>query len=271
MSKFTTFFEDAMKFTAVTCLMFGIALLLGLAPLRAADAPAKELSLDLGGGVKLDLVLIPAGKFMMGSAKPGQSPAHEITITQPFYMSKFLVTQAQFQQITGGNPSKYKNSKDNPVETVGWELAQTFCKKASDHTKSTVTLPTEAQWEYACRAGTTTAFNTGDTDADLEKAGWYSTNAQGTTHPCGSKAPNAWGLYDMHGNVWEWCSDWFGDDYYAKSPAQDPTGPEQGQLRVMRGGALDTPAGCCASAYRYSFEPARKFDNMGFRVVVAVK
>lgn len=257
-----------MKCSLAACVVLALTFLtLGV---RASDAPGKTLSLDLGGGVKLEMVLIPAGKFMMGSDKGGEKPAHEVTITKPFYMGKFTVTQAQYQQVIGSNPSKFKGA-ENPVDSISWEVAQKFCAKASEITKMTITLPTEAQWEYACRAGSKTAYYNGDTEADLEKAGWYSVNAKDTTHPCGKKEPNAWGLYDMHGNIWQWCMDWHDSTYYAKSPKEDPQGPESGATRVMRGGTYDTTAYGCRSAYRYSFEPARKFENMGFRVIAVTK
>jgi len=153
---------------------------------------------------------------------------------------------------------------------VSDDNAQAFCKKLTEQTKQTVRLPTEAEWEYSCRAGTTTTYHSGDTEADLARVGWSSANSKYTTHPVGQKEPNVFGLYDMHGNVWQWCQDWYDDDYYGKSEAEDPKGPEQGDSRVLRGGAWNNYPRCCRSAFRYSYIGVyhRHFRNIGFRVVV---
>jgi formylglycine-generating enzyme required for sulfatase activity len=134
---------------------------------------------------------------------------HEVTISKPFYMGETEVTQAQYEAVMGTNPSHFKGAT-NPVECVCWDYATEFCKKLSDKTRQAVRLPMEAEWEYACRAGTATAFSFGDADSTIGDYAWYGANSGGTTHPVGQKKPNAWGLYDMHGNVWEWCADWFG-------------------------------------------------------------
>jgi len=178
---------------------------------QAAQAPAdKQLTLDLDGGVKLELVLIPAGKFMMGSEKGvpvlpiggAEKPVHEVTISQPFCMGKYVVIQEQWQAIMGNNPSTFQGAK-NPVEGVSWNDAQEFCKKVSEKVAKTVRLPTEAEWEYACRAGSTTEYCFGDAENGLADYAWFSVNSGNTPHPVGEKKPNAWGLYDMHGNVWQ--------------------------------------------------------------------
>ena len=143
----------------------------------------------------------------------------------PFYMGKFAVTQGHYQAVTGQNPSQFKG-RDNPVETVSWNDAQAFCKKLTSKQIQAVRLPTEAEWEFACRAGTRTRYYSGDTEADLALVAWYSAkNSKGTTHPVGQKEANTFGLYDMHGNVWQWCQDWYGEDYYGKSEAENPKGP----------------------------------------------
>ncbi len=142
-----------------------------------------------------------------------------------------------------------------------------FCKKLSVKTGKTATLPTEAQWEYACRAGSETRFGFGDDEADLGDYAWYDKNSDLTTHPVGQKKPNEWGLYDMHGNVWQWCQDWYGD--YTAASKTDPTGPDHGLLRVMRGGAWYGNHRRCWSSYRNKHDPVRRVDANGFRVVVA--
>ena len=239
------------------------------------------LTLDLGGGVKLELVLIPAGKFMMGSPEnekyrqANEGPQHEVTISKAFYMAKNLVTQEQYQKVMGVNPSNFRGAQ-NPVEVVGWEDAQGFGKKLSATPGKTVRLPTEAEWEYACRAGSTTAFSFGDDDKDLGDYAWYGSkpdvkgcppgNSNSTSHPVGQKKPNSWGVYDMHSNVWEWCQDWYGK--YLPDAATDPQGPAQGTERTVRGGSWYGNSGNCRSAYRLRYAPTRRGGNVGFRVVV---
>jgi len=229
------------------------------------------MSLDLGNGVKLELVLIPAGKFMMGSPETekdrlSDETQHEVTISQPFYMGKYEVTQEQYEAVTGTNPSLFKDAK-NPVENVSWDDAQEFCKKLSAKTAKTVRLPTEAQWEYACRAGTETRFYSGDADDDLDGVGWYFSNSGITTYPVGAKKPNAWGLYDMHGNVWNWCADWYGK--YELGAATDPTGPTTGTSRVLRGGSWYGYPWFCRSAFRSIDSPVVRGIAVGFRLMLA--
>jgi formylglycine-generating enzyme required for sulfatase activity len=232
---------------------------------------AKEL--DLGGGVTIKLVLIPAGKFMMGSpdSEQGRSkfegPQHEVALSKPFYVGVTEVAQAQYQAVMGTNPSNFKG-ETNPVEMVSWTEATAFCKKLSEKSRHAVRLPTEAEWEYACRAGTATAFSFGDSDGALGDYAWYISNSSNTTHPVGQKKPNAWGLYDMHGNVWEWCADWYGD--YPKGAVTDPQGAASGTYRVLRGGSWSHGAGDCRAARRYDGYPGTPRRSCGFRVVVSV-
>jgi formylglycine-generating enzyme required for sulfatase activity len=196
-----------------------------------------------------------------------ETPAHEVTLTQPFYTGKFEVTQEQYEQIMGTNPSCFKG-RDLPVEQVSWDEAQGFCKKASGKTGTVVRLPTDAEWGYACRAGTKTTYHAGDAEADLDRAGWYGNNSKSRTHPVGQKVPNAWGVYDTHGNVWEWCADWY--EAYKAEAAVDPQGPAQGQSRVLRGGSWsNTPRGC-RSALRFRHYPDRRNFAFGFRVAADV-
>ena len=194
-------------------------------------------------------------------------PAHSVTLTQSFYMEKFDVTQEQFQQMMGKNPSYFKG-KSNPVENVSWDDAQAFCKKLSGQTTYRVRLPTEAEWEYSCRAGTKTIYYSGDTDKDLDRVAWYRANSKSTTHPVGQKESNFFGLYDMHGNVWQWCQDWYGEDYYGKSEAENPQGSAQGAVRLVRGGSwVDNPLNC-RSADRDGNHPDNRSKFLGFRVVL---
>ena len=222
--------------------------------------PIKELTLDLGGAVTMKLILIRPGKFMMGEVDP-----QEVTLTKPFYMGATPVTQAQYEAVMGANPSFNKGAA-NPVDTVVWDDAVEFCKKLSAKTSQAVRLPTEAEWEYACRAGTQTAFSFGDDESASGDYAWHNGNSGGTTHPVGQKKPNPWGLCDMHGNVWQWCADWFGD--YPKQAATDPQGPASGTARVLRGGSWNYAPHDCRSATRGSNSPEGRFVDFGFRVVV---
>ncbi len=244
---------------------------------KKRDLP-KELTIDLGEGVKLAMVLIPAGEFMMGlpeSDKDGEGvekPQHRVRITKPFYLGKYLVTQEQWEAVMGSNSSTFKGPK-NPVENVGW-AGWDGCQQFLDQLNMKVggkkfQLPTEAQWEYACRAGSTTRYCFGDDESKLGEYAWYDANSNFTTHPVGEKKPNAWGLYDVHGNVWEWCEDWFGEGYYAKSPTDDPSGPETGSFRVIRGGSWRAFPKICRLAIRHAAPPEVRGHDMGFRVARA--
>jgi formylglycine-generating enzyme required for sulfatase activity len=236
-----------------------------------AFGPAREVSLDLGSGVKLDLVLIPAGEFEMGSndGEKNERPVHKVKITRAFYIGKYATTQAQFEKLMGNNPSNFKGEK-LPVEMVAYDAAEEFCKKLGKLTGKSFRLPTEAEWEYACRAGTASKFNAGDNEAALESVAWFQANSEGKTHPVGQKKPNAWGLYDMHGNVWQWCADFYAGDYYGKSEVENPQGPVQGAVRVLRGGAFGCAPVYCRSATRFGRVPELRETNAGFRVAASV-
>jgi RNA polymerase sigma factor (sigma-70 family) len=249
--------------------------------LDALDAGEVQLVLDLGNQVTMKLTLIPAGKFLMGSPEneAGRNQTetqYEVTITKPFYMGVCEVTQAQYKAIAGRNPSEFEDPK-KPVERVSWNDAVEFCKKLSQKTGRTVRLPTEAQWEWACRAGTQTAFNTGDTiskdQARLDGGGFdraaprnihFAPNRETGTKPAGSFEPNAWGLYDMHGNVFEWCADLFGE--YPKEAVKDPAGPANGPGRVARGGSHRDMLEWCRTAFRCPLNPGIRDNCIGFRV-----
>jgi len=248
----------------------------------AKSSDGKFLTFDLGGGVSMKLVKIPAGTFMMGSpaseARRGsdEGPQRRVTISKPFYMGIYEVTQEQYQAVLGENPSNFTGAK-NPVKKISWNNAAEFCRRLSVKTGKTVRLPTEAQWEYACRAGTTTPFNTGETistsQANYNGYYTYGSGKKGAysdkTIPVGSFKPNAFGLYDMHGNVWEWCKDWYDKSYYAKANNRDPQGPDSGEYRVLRGGRWYSDPKNCRSAHRGRDAPNLMVGgSYGFRVVV---
>jgi formylglycine-generating enzyme required for sulfatase activity len=235
----------------------------------------KTISFDVGGGVKMDLVLIRSGSFMMGdeNGDAEEKPAHKVTIAKPFYLGKYEVTQEQWNAVIGSNRSHYQGAT-NPVERISWEDCQKFVKKLNEkfaESGVTFSLPTEAQWEYACRGGASTRYSFGDDEASLSEYSWFEGNAGGKTHPVGKKKPNAWGLYDMHGNVWEWCADWYEGNYYEPSPASDPTGQATGSHRVLRGGSWSDGAFNCRSAYRYCLPPWFCVYCYGFRVAANVR
>jgi formylglycine-generating enzyme required for sulfatase activity len=191
-----------------------------------------------------------------------EKPAHEVTLTKLFYLGRSEVTQEQYQQVMRANRSKFKG-QNLPVEHVERDDAQAFCKRASEKTGLTVRLPTEAEWEYACRSGTRTSFYTGETNADLDGAAWYGKNSGNATHPVGQKTPNAWGLYDMHGNVWEWCAE------YSAEAATDPQGSVHGQYWRLRGGSRFNDSWYCRSACRAKYYPDAR-NVIGFRVAADV-
>lgn len=233
-------------------------------------ASAEQSTLDLGGGAKLELLLIRPGTFMMGDEKGGadEKPVHKVTITKPFYLGKYKVTQQQWEALMGSNPSNAK-SPANPVERVSWEDCQAFLKKLDEKFGDKAvkfSLPTEAQWEYACRAGSTTKYCFGDKEADLGRYAWFIANSKDKIHSVGEKKANAWGLYDVHGDAWEWCADWYDKAYYKASPANDPPGPASGIFRVCRGSSWDNTAPDCRSAFRLFGAPSDRFAYISLRV-----
>jgi formylglycine-generating enzyme required for sulfatase activity len=245
-----------------------------------------RLPVEITNSIGMKLRLIPAGEFMMGSpdsdsdAGSNEKPQHKVRITKPFYLGVYEVTQAEYERVMETNPSWFSPrgmAKEKvagldtgrfPVEYVSWEDATKFCKKLSAKEGKTYRLPTEAEWEYACRAGTTTRYSFGDDEESLGEYAWYRDGSDNRTHPVGEKKPNAWGLHDMHGNVWEWCADCYGRDYYAVSPTDDPVGPETAAYRVLRGGCWVFNARYCRAAYRRRFEPRLRYTSLGFRVAV---
>ncbi len=299
----------------------------GTALSEGPQQPGKEIAVDLGGSVKLKMVLIAAGEFKMGSRESAEAtaaffnktyfgmdslttgpfkdehPQHRVRITKPFYLGIYHVTRGQFRRFvkdtgyktdaeTGDVPAAWGYSWQNagfeqtdkhPVVNVSWNDTAAFCKWLSRKDGKTYRLPTEAEWEYACRAGTTTRYYSGDDPETLAKVGNVAdatfkanfpyekctikaSDGYVFTAPVGSFKANAFGLYDMHGNAWQWCADWYGGKYYAKSPAVDPTGPDSGHYRVLRGGSWYIRPNYCRSASRFAYSPDTVDYVAGFRV-----
>lgn len=233
--------------------------------LQAMTAGA-QVNLLLTDAVAQSFALIPAGSFTMGSAssevdRSSDERQVEVSLSQPFWLAKTEVTQAQWEAVMGSNPSEFKGP-NLPVENVSWEDAQAYLTKLNE--KGVLpdgwkfALPTEAQWEYACRAGEKGPYSGGT----LDEVGWYGDNSGNQTHEVGQKKPNAWGLHDMHGNVWEWCADWYEDTLKGGT---DPAGPSSGVSRVYRGGSWSDVASRCRAAIRNRFDPGFRAYNLGFR------
>ena len=242
---------------------------MGIEQAETSGSPAVIVS----GPAEIALVRIPAGEFEMGlpnSVEYGEGTVHSVRISRGFLLARYPVTNAQYAEFIKAAGTEIRkpdywddrrfNQPEQPVVGVSWDDAQAFCKWAGCR------LPTEAEWEYACRAGTTTEYSFGDDVDQLEQYAWYNKNSGGQTQPVGTKQPNPWGLHDMHGNVWEWCQDWFSEEYYGQSPAVDPPGPDSGDGRVLRGGSWDYPADLCRSAFRYGWPPVLRNYIFGFRV-----
>ncbi len=246
---------------------------------RRQEATAKALgvkmeeAVDLGGGVSLDLVIVPAGQFTIGSPagekdRDSDEDQRTVTIGKPFWMGKCEVTQEQWQALMGNNPARFTGTK-NPVEQVSWDDCRGFVTRLNEKVpRGGFRLPTEAEWEWACRAGAATQFCFGDSDAGLGDYAWYTDNSRARTHPVGEKKPNAWGLYDMHGSVWEWCASPYADSYDgSESKGEDASA----RLRVLRGGSWANYPWSCRSANRLGLDPVTRYVNNGFRVVCSAR
>jgi formylglycine-generating enzyme required for sulfatase activity len=274
-----------------THLTFTVILVWSLGAWCRAESP-KLIENSIG----MKLALIPAGEFVMGApeserGRQRDQDQHRVRITKPFYMGVYEVTQAEYARVMGTNPSYFSATDGGrnevsgldtsrfPVETVFWTDGEELCRKLSSLPEEKAAgrayrLPTEAEWEYACRAETSTPFYCG-TQLNHQLANCrgalkpYGIGHFGLNRPTtvGSYPPNAYGLYDMHGNVWEWCQDWYSADYFDRSPVDDPQGPSTARYRVIRGGGWASDPYVCRSAHRYSGPPMRRRNNVGFRVV----
>ncbi len=233
----------------------------------------KEITNSIG----MKMVLILPGTFKMGSpveeiGRNEDETQHLVTISNWYYLGAYEVTQEQFEKVMGSNPSRYKGAQ-KPVEKVTWDDAVSFCRKLSNLPEEIAAgreyrLPTEAEWEYACRATSTTAYFFGDTEDELAEYAWFGLGREDMTHPVGKKKPNRWGLYDIYGNVFEWCQDW--NEPYPTGAATDPQGPSEGAIRVFRGGCWYFRGIQCRSAFRLRLEPGPSSRNIGFRVAMSL-
>lgn len=221
--------------------------------------------------IGMKLMFIAPSEFDMGSSSNEEihgyleGPVHCVKLSMGFYMGVYEVTQAQYTAVMGNNPSHFKGD-NQPVEMVSWNDAVAFCERLSQMEGKTYRLPTEAQWEYACRAGTKSRYSFSDDDSNIDIFCWHYKNSNNTTHEVGQKSPNPFGLYDMHGNVEEWCSDWFG--FYMDETITDPTGFPTGKRRVVRGGSWIREPANCRSAWRKAKTPDFYAHNIGFRVIL---
>jgi eukaryotic-like serine/threonine-protein kinase len=268
----------------------------------AAESEPEFITTNVG---QIKLKRIPAGTFLMGSraedrqALPAEKPQHRVQITRSFYLGVYELTQAQYQAVMGTNPSFHsptgggkpkvagESTDQHPVENVSWHDAVLFCNKVSqmegikpfysidgknvrvpEWSGTGYRLPTEAEWEYACRAGTTTPFSFGDDQKSIGEHAWCLDNADSKTHPVGKKKPNNFGLFDMHGNVFELCWDWLGESYYKQSSALDPTGVERFGFKVSRGGSWNTLPRYCRSAHRQKSQDVIQLSYLGFRLAL---
>jgi len=269
--------------TAAISVLASLAVLSGCG--QAPESPETPEIVTTESGI--EMVVIPAGSFEMGSRKgsPDEMPAHTVELSS-FWMDRYEVTQDQFRKYELPDPSHFKNPR-GPLDQINWTDAALYCNERSlaedlepcydeetwecNFEANGYRLPAEAEWEYACRAGTAAPYSFGRDARRLKDYAWFADNASKTTHPVGQKRPNRWGLYDMHGNVAEWCNDRYSEDYYASSPARDPRGPADGPERVLRGGAWNSTAQSCRSAYRASDpsvnDTCLASDAIGFRCV----
>jgi len=266
---------------AVVCLLLAAAMVATgcTKPKPVAKAvltqSGREMVVRLRNDVTMKLVLVPAGSFLMGSPdnEPNrdrdEGPRRTVTLGKGFFVGVTEVTQEQYEAVMEDNPSTFQGPR-NPVEEVSWEDAVAFCKELSRLSGRNFHLPTEAQWEYACRAGTQTIYHSGNSLEQLKQVGCFASDPANvkSTRPVASLAANAWGLYDMHGNVWEWCSDWYTADAYGTGGnVTDPAGPASGSERILRGGSWSDEPQDCRSAVRECQPPGYSDDDIGFRVV----
>lgn len=251
------------------------------------QARADDLPREIKTESAVEMVLVPGGWFVMGDEKGENDERPHKVYVSTFYIDQYPVTQEEFEKVMGANPSKRKGRK-NPVEQVRWSDAARYCNARSrleglqacydlktwecDFETDGYRLPTEAEWEYAARAGTNTKYSFGNDPQKLKHYAWVKENSGGRPRPVGQKIPNPWGLHDTQGNIWEWCNDFYEADYYQKSIKQNPKGPQTGEKRVLRGGCWNSPADECRPSFRYAENPAYTdicfgYDVYGFRCV----
>ncbi len=239
---------------------------------KGDDTPKFQNQTITVNGVSFKMIAVEGGTFQMGSpesdaeADDDEKPQHEVTLSN-YYIGETEVTQELWETVMGSNPSEFKGPK-LPVENVSWDDCQTFIGKLNAQTGKTFRLPTEAEWEYAARGGKKSKGYTYSGSNTIGNVAWYDGNSGETTHEVGKKRANELGIYDMSGNVWEWCQDWYGETYYEKSPSTDPLGPDSGSSRVNRGGCWWRGARFCRVAYRYGDSPGSRDDDLGFRLAL---
>ena len=256
--------------SAVAVLIFVVLLFTARQNLSRTPKVDKDLFVN---SIGMKFVYVEPGTYTMGSPKyergrVGSERQHQVSLTNGFYIQTTEATQKQWQAVMGINPSYFKTGGDDyPVEHVSWNDTQDFIdllnKREGVHKYR---LPTEAEWEYVARAGSTSRFSYGDSDSQLSEYAWFEDFSENETHQVATKKPNDWGLYDTHGNVWEWCQDWFGD--YPSEAVKNPKGPSLGTERVVRGGSWNTPERFCRTAFRYGITPGNRNGDMGFRLVM---
>ncbi len=246
--------------------------------LKDNDTVGAISKIDLAAGAEMSFADIAPGEFEMGSkVVSNETPIHKVRISHGFQMQTTEVTQSQWKAMMGSLPSSFCEAgklegdllvDDKPIVCISWNEAQMFVRKLNLRKDSyKYRLPTEAEWEYAARAGTTTKYSSGESENSLDSYAWYRENSEKTIHEVATRQPNAWGLYDMHGNAWEWVQDWYSPDYYSKSPGVDPKGPKTGFFRLSRGGGWESTARKCRSANRYYMGANYRRASIGFRLV----
>ena len=239
---------------------------------KGDDTPKFQNQTITVDGVSFKMIAVEGGTFQMGSpesdaeADDDEKPQHEVTLSN-YYIGETEVTQELWETVMGSNPSEFKGPK-LPVENVSWDDCQTFIGKLNAQTGKTFRLPTEAEWEYAARGGKKSKGYTYSGSNTIGNVAWYDGNSGETTHEVGTKQANELGIYDMTGNVWEWCQDWYGETYYENNSTTDPQGPVSGTSRVLRGGCWWRGARFCRVAYRYGDSPGSRDDDLGFRLAL---
>jgi formylglycine-generating enzyme required for sulfatase activity len=275
-------------FVLILIILFGCGKRGGQTPTPTTNAISSNAVSAVAANTQIipltNMVLIKAGTYMrlIPAKKPTNAETSSvkslefpITLSHDFWLGKYEVTQGDYEKIMAKNPSNFPGETNRPVEKVTWFDAMSYCSSVTKRETEAghlpsgyiYRLPTEAEWEYACRAGTTNFYSFGDSADQSDQYAWTLENSEGTPHPVGQKLPNPWGLYDMHGNVWEWCSDWFAD--YPPKPLKDPTGPAQGRFKVFRGGSWNHAVELARSRNRFIMSPTNGIYFVGFRLALS--